>query len=126
MSRRWYHASPHDLAPGALLVPGGGASLNVDLYRAHPDNARLADYVWITDSCKHALDWWDAMTEQYPTLGGWVYRVQPHTVPVRPDEEYPQDNEWTTDRATVLGKWFVINWGGGRRNASLYGAVARI
>ena len=74
---KWYHASRSDLAPGTILVPGGGPATDPQFYedqRAQDEfmgAGNRADHVWITPDREDASFWAALLDAKY------VYEVEP-------------------------------------------------
>lgn len=93
----WYHVSPYELPEGTRLVPGGNKSLYEDDREVLSDRMK---HVWVTDSPEHAHDWAQVAYEQTGHRPRHIYEVEPESEPQIWDQEYP-DDEWYTSGATI-------------------------
>lgn len=94
--RQWLHVSVQRLKPGTVLRPG----ISEKYKRMYAASGR-GQYVWLTDTLKHACDWAACIYEDTYKFPKYVYEVRPHDTPEVYDEEYP-DDEWFCSAATVL------------------------
>jgi hypothetical protein len=103
----WYHASPHELPPGTVLIPAGGRSPFADVgYARFLD--RSGEGVWVSPTEQDAFEWRSVMEEDAGVLAN-VYEVSPHGTPEVYDSE--EDEGWIVDRATVIRKVFDAHTG---------------
>jgi hypothetical protein len=91
--KSWYHASPHDLPEGTVLIPGGGESP----WGGSMGDETLHDHVWISPDESDAHYWKDAIREE--TGKGHVYEVEPENA--RLYQEHDPDGYHVSDRAVI-------------------------
>lgn len=104
----WYHASPHDLAPGTILTPGGGGH-NYDYDNWAPGEGRQ-DHVWVTDDPDNAEGWAGVAAWDSPHKRGHVYEVEPED-PQEWDGEGGADEGHITPSARIVRKIKTIDHG---------------
>lgn len=109
----WYHASPHELAEGTHLRPGGNQSPFSSSSYHDQISDRSAQGVWVSPSIDDAHQWRTVMEEDGspPTH---VYQVQPHSDP----HDHGYDEGHSTNGATVLRKVFDAHDGDLFKHAS--------
>jgi len=102
----WYHVSPHELAAGTVLVPGGpdGTHTSEEFYSSTglgSDTGTLADmgaarteFVWLSPHRDDAEFWAEVLDAAH------LYEVEPATDPV-PWNGTAADG-WVTTAATVV------------------------
>ena len=91
--RKWYHVSPHRLAPGTVLTPGGGESpWGDEFYQAYPERA---EHVWMEPE-ERKSHWLDPYSAPY-----W-YEVAPEGEPANRRDWEDMDLGWVAPSATVV------------------------
>lgn len=80
--KRWLHVSIRRLKPGTVLRPG----ISEKYERMYAASGR-GQYVWLTDTLKHACDWAACIYEDTGKFPKYVYEVRPHSAPEVYDEE---------------------------------------
>ncbi len=103
--KSWYHASPHDLPEGTVLIPGGGESP----WGGSMGDETLHDHVWISPDESDAHYWKDAIREE--TGKGHVYEVEPENA--RLYQEHDPDGYHVSDRAVIKRRLASNTAGGG-------------
>jgi hypothetical protein len=93
-SGKWYHVSPHPLAPGARVVPHGGSSPGGDDFYG-TNNYNRQNHVWMSPNINKAKFWQNQDWAQ----GSHLYEVKPGARP-QPWEGSGIEG-WVAPHATV-------------------------
>lgn len=96
--KNWYHASPHELAKGTVLTPGGGES-PFEGQLSNRDLRERGGHVWVTDDLDDAHGW-RSFIQDGTDKPVHLYRVQPYS----PPHFDADDTGHSTDAATVMEK----------------------
>jgi len=110
MPQRWVHVSPHELAPGTVLTPGGGESpYNSGETNWYSNNGQQDRQKWVwLDTHRDHMNWVDNLLyDLTPPNGGptppvYTYAVEPHEPPWAWNDDSSEG--YVTPAATVIKK----------------------